>query len=131
MQYRPFGSTGQQVSVIGMGTWYIDLADRDTAIRALQTGLDHGMNHIDTAEMYGDAEFVIQDAIRERRSNEVSLRAITPASRNGPARLLRFALARPACRYHRQKRRDTSYGHKLNLVTGRSGLILDVVICNC
>jgi len=24
--------------------------------------------------------------------------------------------------------RDTSYGHKLNLVTGRSGLILDVVI---
>ena len=46
MQYRPFGSMGQQVSVIGMGTWYIDLADRDTAIRALQTGLDHGMNHI-------------------------------------------------------------------------------------
>jgi IS5 family transposase len=24
--------------------------------------------------------------------------------------------------------RDTSYGHKLNLVTGRSGLVLDVVI---
>ncbi len=38
MQYRPFGSKGQQVSVIGMGTWSIDLADRDTAVRALQAG---------------------------------------------------------------------------------------------
>ena len=36
MEYRQFGSTGQQVSVIGMGTWYIDLADRDTAIRTLR-----------------------------------------------------------------------------------------------
>ncbi|MGA7329994.1 MAG: aldo/keto reductase, partial [Rhodomicrobium sp.] len=67
MQYRPFGPTGQQVSVIGMGTWYIDAGDRETAIAALQAGLDLGMNHIDTAEMYGDAEIVIGDAIRGRR----------------------------------------------------------------
>jgi len=31
-------------------------------------------------------------------------------------------------RHHRQGGRDTHYGHKLNLATGRSGLILDVVI---
>jgi len=64
---------GQQVSVIGMGTWYIDLADRDTAIRALQTGLDHGMT-----EMYGDAEFVIQDAIRERRDEAFLVSKVLP-----------------------------------------------------
>jgi diketogulonate reductase-like aldo/keto reductase len=51
MQYGPFGPKGQHVSMIGMGTWCIDLADRDTAIRALRSGLDHGMKHIDTAEM--------------------------------------------------------------------------------
>ena len=39
MQFRPFGLKGQRVSVIGMGTWSMDLADRDTAVRALQAGL--------------------------------------------------------------------------------------------
>ena len=85
MQYRPFGAMGQQVSVIGMGTWYIDLADRDTAIMALQTGLDHGMNHIDTAEMYGDAELVVADAIRGRRDKAFLVSKVLPhnASRQG------------------------------------------------
>ncbi len=85
MQYRPFGSKGQQVSVIGMGTRYIDLADRDTAIKALQTGLDHGMNHIDAAEMYGDAELVIRDAIRERRDEAFLVSKVLPhnASQQG------------------------------------------------
>ncbi len=96
MQYRPFGSTGQQVSVIGMGTWNIDLADRRTAIRALQTGLDHGMNHIDTAEMYGDAELVIQDAIRERRDEAFLVSKVLPynASRQGTRQACERSLRR-------------------------------------
>ena len=71
----------------------INLADRETAITALQTGLDLGMNHIDTAEIYGDAELVIGDAIRGRRDgafiaarNAEALRALALASRKGPAR---------------------------------------------
>jgi diketogulonate reductase-like aldo/keto reductase len=85
MQYRPFGRTGEQVSVIGMGTWYIDVADRESAITALQTGLDLGMNHIDTAEMYGDAELVIGDAIRGRRDEAFLVSKVLPhnASRQG------------------------------------------------
>ena len=96
MQYRPFGSKGQQVSVIGMGTWYIDLADRDTAVRALQAGLDHGMNHIDTAEMYGDAELVIRDAIRERRDEALLVSKVLPhnASRQGTRRACERSLLR-------------------------------------
>ena len=96
MQYRPFGAGGRQVSVIGMGTWYIDLADRDTAIRALRTGLDHGMNHIDTAEMYGDAEPVIKDAIRERRDEAFLVSKVLPhnASRQGTRRACERSLRR-------------------------------------
>jgi diketogulonate reductase-like aldo/keto reductase len=43
------------------------------------------MNHIDTAEMYGDAEFVIQDAIRERRDEAFLVSKVLPhnASRQG------------------------------------------------
>jgi diketogulonate reductase-like aldo/keto reductase len=37
--------------------------DRDACIAALRVGIDAGMTHIDTAEMYGDAELVIADAI--------------------------------------------------------------------
>jgi diketogulonate reductase-like aldo/keto reductase len=85
MQYGSFGPKGQQVSVIGMGTWCIDLADRDTAIRALRNGLDHGMKHIDTAEMYGDAKLIIGDAIRERRDEAFLVSKVLPhnASRQG------------------------------------------------
>ena len=35
MEQRPFGSTKREVAVIGQGTWYIDNADRVTAIAAL------------------------------------------------------------------------------------------------
>ena len=85
MHYRPFGSTGRQVSVIGMGTWYIDIAERGAAIATLQAGLDLGMNHIDTAEMYGDAELVVGDAIRGRRGEAFLVSKVLPhnASRQG------------------------------------------------
>ena len=53
MERRRFGSTTREVAVIGQGTWYLDEADPATAIAALRRGLDLGMTHIDTAEMYG------------------------------------------------------------------------------
>src|SRR5436309_625470 len=72
MELRRFDSTDSQVSMIGQGTWNIDKGDRDVAIAALRLGLDLGMTHIDTAEMYGDAEEIIAEAIEGRR-NEVFL----------------------------------------------------------
>ena len=63
MKSRKFGSSGPQVSVIGQGTWYIDQGNRKTAVAALRRGIDLGMTHIDTAEMYGDAELVVAEAI--------------------------------------------------------------------
>ena len=63
MKSKPFGNGGPDVSVIGQGTWYLDRGDRKKAIAALRRGIETGMTHIDTAEMYGDAELVIADAI--------------------------------------------------------------------
>jgi diketogulonate reductase-like aldo/keto reductase len=85
MQYRPFGPAGDRVSVIGMGTWYIDHGDRKTAIAALRAGLDAGMNHIDTAEMYSDAELVVAEAIAGRRDEVFLVSKVLPnnASRKG------------------------------------------------
>ncbi len=65
MEQKKFGTGGPDVSVIGQGTWYLDRGDRKAATAALRRGIDLGMTHIDTAEMYGDAELVIADAIAE------------------------------------------------------------------
>ena len=59
MEQHRFGSTQREVAAIGQGTWYIDNGDRASAIAALRQGLDLGMTHIDTAEMYGGAEEVV------------------------------------------------------------------------
>ena len=65
MKQKQFGADGPDVSVIGQGTWYLDRGDRKAAIAALRRGVEAGMTHIDTAEMYGNAEPVIADAIAD------------------------------------------------------------------
>jgi diketogulonate reductase-like aldo/keto reductase len=51
---RPLGETGERIARIGLGTWELERADPVEAERALNVGLDLGMTHVDTAEMYGD-----------------------------------------------------------------------------
>jgi len=85
MRQQPFGRNGPPVSVIGQGTWYLDRGNRASAVVALRRGLDLGMTHIDTAEMYGDAELVIADAIAGRRDEVFLVSKVLPsnASRRG------------------------------------------------
>jgi len=58
---------GEVVPRLGMGTWHMGerAANRAAEVEALRLGLDHGMNLVDTAEMYGDggAESVVGEAI--------------------------------------------------------------------
>ena len=85
MRQQKFGHGGPEVSVIGQGTWYLDLSDRKGAVAALRRGIDLGMTHIDTAEMYGDAELVIADAIAGKRDGLFLVSKVLPgnASRRG------------------------------------------------
>jgi diketogulonate reductase-like aldo/keto reductase len=96
MKSRPFGPGGAQVSVIGQGTWYIDRGERGSAVAALRLGIDLGMTHIDTAEMYGDAELVIADAIAGRRDDLFLVSKVLPsnASRRGTITACERSLAR-------------------------------------
>jgi len=61
--------------------------DRSRAIAALRRGLDLGMSHIDTAEMYGDGkvEQLVGEAIRGRRDEVFLVSKVLPtnASRRG------------------------------------------------
>jgi diketogulonate reductase-like aldo/keto reductase len=96
MKLKKFGTTGHDVSVIGQGTWYIDRGDRKSAVAALRRGLDLGMTHIDTAEMYGDAELVIAEAIAGRRDETYLVSKVLPsnASRRGTIMACERSLSR-------------------------------------
>jgi len=83
---RKFGWTKIDISVIGQGTWMIEGTNhRDTynlAIESLQLGLDLGMNHIDTAEMYGNGmvEEIVGQAIAGRRDEVFLVSKVLPSN---------------------------------------------------
>jgi diketogulonate reductase-like aldo/keto reductase len=82
---RKFGWTGLDVPVIGMGTWMIEGRSRDAerrAIDALRLGLDLGMNHIDTAEMYGNgrAEELVSIAVEDQREHVFLVSKVLPSN---------------------------------------------------
>lgn len=84
---KPFGTSGTAVAVIGQGTWKSEHARLPQAVQALRRGLDLGLTHIDTAEMYGSgaAERMIGEALQGRREEAFLVSKVLPsnASRRG------------------------------------------------
>ena len=87
MDRRRFGNAARDVAVLGQGTWDIERDRRPAALAALRRGLDLGMTHIDTAEMYGAgaAEKLVAEAIAGRRDQVFIVSKVLPenASRRG------------------------------------------------
>ena len=76
MRKRPFGHTGVDVAVIGQGTW--QLRDKKAAAEALRVGLDLGMTHVDTAELYTGSEQAIAPVIQGRRDEVFLVSKVLP-----------------------------------------------------
>lgn len=89
---REFGSTGRKLPVIGQGTWQI----KKTALDALRAGIELGMIHIDTAEMYTGAEEIVAEAIRGCREEIFLVSKVLPsnASYKGTVRACEASLKR-------------------------------------
>lgn len=74
MKYRILGSTGLNISVIGLGTWQFggewgkDFTQREVD-EIIYTAAESGINFIDTAECYGDhlSESLIGEHIKSER----------------------------------------------------------------
>src|SRR5215471_11744090 len=100
METRRFGWTDAVVPVIGQGTWQIEgSAEQERrAVETLKLGLDLGMTHIDTAEMYGNgrAEELVADAIAGRRDQVFLASKVLPqnASYEGTLRACERSLRR-------------------------------------
>lgn len=78
---------GRDVPVIGQGTWEMERAGHARAVAALRLGLDLGLTHVDTAEMYGNGEVeeIVGEAIGSRRDDVFLVSKVLPsnASRAG------------------------------------------------
>jgi diketogulonate reductase-like aldo/keto reductase len=95
---RAFGATGIKVPVIGQGTWNLENDPRDEAVRAIRRGLDLGLTHVDTAEMYGAGavEELVAEAIAGRRDEVFLVSKVLPqnATRTGTRRACERSLRR-------------------------------------
>lgn len=95
---RTFGTTRRQVAGVGQGSWRMEESEADSAIAALRHGLDLGLTHIDTAEMYGSgaAETLIGKAIGGRRDEVFLVSKVLPsnASTRGTLKACEASLAR-------------------------------------
>lgn len=106
MKRKSFGATGIELSAIGQGTWNMPQsgAGRKEAIRALRRGIELGMTHIDTAEMYGAGavEELLGEAIGgiERERLFIASKVLPGnATRAGTVEAARRSIARLRCDY--------------------------------
>ena len=102
MELRPFGRTGRAVSAIRQGTWELE-KEPEAAVEALRRGVDLGLTHIDTAEMYGGGavEELVGRALAERRHEVFLVSKVLPsnASRAGTIAACEASLRRLGTHY--------------------------------
>ncbi|MFB1479406.1 aldo/keto reductase [Corallococcus sp. RDP092CA] len=83
METRVFGNTGVAVPVIGQGTWQMEGDDPKSVVQALRAGLDLGLTHLDTAELYGQGrveEALVAKAIEGRRDEVFLVSKVMPSN---------------------------------------------------
>ena len=79
MRYKRIGHTDLNASVVGLGTFEIggsswwDEVDDKTSINTIREAMDHGINLIDTAPVYGygHSEVIVGQAIQGCRDKVI------------------------------------------------------------
>jgi len=133
MEYRRLGSTGTTVSALSFGTWRFgrqtgDVLEtgREAAIELLDAVWKHGINFIDTANVYGSPNGLAEQYIGEwLEDHDRSVEGLLPVRRPRPPGTERFgagAQAHPGtdCRQSRASR-DGLSGSVLHPPLGRDG----------
>ena len=91
---QEFGRTGHQSTRIIFGSWALSKATQAEANSALALLQEYGVNHIDTAPMYGNAEKIIGSWLSEHRNGFFVATKTRKRSRAGALDDLRRSLER-------------------------------------
>lgn len=77
MKYAPYGKTGMQVSRFGLGCMRFPKEEQE-AIQMIRYAIDHGVNYLDTAYVYGDSEIITGKALLDGYRNKTYLATKCP-----------------------------------------------------
>ena len=95
---RPLGSSGEQVSILGMGGGHVGRADNSDAdvVRIIETAIDEGITFMDNAWDYNDgrSERLMGKAIEARRDDVFLMTKVCARDRLGALRNLEDSLRR-------------------------------------
>jgi aryl-alcohol dehydrogenase-like predicted oxidoreductase len=83
---RPFGRTGERVSIIGLGGWHVGAPPTDrAAVRLVHTAIDAGITFLDNAWDYNDglSEERMGKAIADRRDRVFLMTKVCTHGRDG------------------------------------------------
>jgi aryl-alcohol dehydrogenase-like predicted oxidoreductase len=83
---RPFGRTGERVSLLGMGGWHVGLPQTDrAAVRLIHAAIDAGITFLDNAWDYNDglSETRMGQAIADRRDRVFLMTKVCTHGRDG------------------------------------------------
>ncbi|MGZ9585781.1 aldo/keto reductase [Paenibacillus marinisediminis] len=104
MNYRRLGSSGLEVSALGLGTnAFGKRADQETSIQIIHHAIEHGINFIDTANIYAgtESERIIGEALAGKRHQVVLATKAGLPTGKGPNE-------RGSSRYHLQQELEQS-----------------------
>lgn len=83
MEYRKFGNTGLDVSVIGLGTEYLHKQSRETVISVIQRAIDSGVNYVDLVFNFSELIENIAAGIASKRDNLILTGHLGSGEKNG------------------------------------------------
>jgi len=112
MERRPFGQTGEQVSILGFGGFHLIEIIPDDAGALMNRYLDAGGNYIETAAEYGDSELKVGRGVGHRRDEYLLATKVLPRDRDGAMAQLEDSLRRL-----RTDHVDVWFMHSVNDVT--------------
>lgn len=69
MQYRDYGTTGQQLSIIGFGGIVVKEETTEDSARYVSWAIDQGINYFDVAPGYGNAQNMLGPALDQYRND--------------------------------------------------------------
>ena len=94
METRPLGETGHESSIVTLGSYALQHLEQPAANRLVELAVSRGVNHVDVAPTYGDAEEKLAPGLEKHRE-ELFLGCKTlERDRDGAADELRESLAR-------------------------------------
>ena len=94
MEKRRLGRTGHMSTVLTIGCAALGRVPQAEADRVMEIALDHGMNHIDVAPTYGDAELRLASWMKEHRDEFFLACKTRHRTRDGAAEDLKNSLER-------------------------------------